>query len=141
MMRRCLSLATAVLMLALAVSCRRETLDPVNELPLGNVDIPRALEVLRPGPTLVAGWAVDDSAVAEIRIFFDGHFKARTTPSVPRPDVAVALPKYARRGDLYGWNVQVDFAATPGSHTILVQAVDDAGATRDIGIVPVSGPR
>jgi hypothetical protein len=105
------------------------------------LDTPKAGDTLRPGPTLVGGWAADDSGVTEIRIFFDGHFQARTTLTVARPDVARVLPKYPRAGDIYGWNALVDFAATSGAHTILVQAVDNAGATRDIGVVPVTGPR
>lgn len=115
--------------------------DPANELPIGFVDTPASGEVLRPGPTLVGGWAVDDTRVVEIRIFFDGRFAARSTVTVARPDVATALPKYARAGDLYGWNVLVDFAATPGAHTILAQAVDSSGATKDIGVIPITGPR
>ena len=138
---RRLNIAAAGLVFALTVSCGNKAINPDNELPSGVVDTPKSGDMLRPGPTLVGGWAVDDSGVAEIRIFFDGHFQARTTLTVVRPDVARALPQYARKGDLYGWNALVDFAATPGAHTILVQAVDTAAATRDIGVVPVIGPR
>jgi hypothetical protein len=84
---------------------------------------------------------VDDSGVTEIRIYFDGRFVARTTLIVPRPDVSKALPEYARPGDLHGWNLEVDFGATAGDHTILVQAVDTNGATRDIGSIAVKGHR
>lgn len=115
--------------------------DPANELPRGVIDTPAPGALLRPGPTLVGGWAVDDSGVTEIRIYFDGRFVARTTPMVPRPDVAKALPAYARPGDLYGWNIEVDFGATAGDHTIIAQAVDTHGATRDIGSITVKGHR
>jgi len=122
-------------------SCVDPPPDPANELPIGVVDTPAPGEVLRPGPTLVGGWAVDDGRVVEIRVYFDGRFAARTALTVARPDVAKALPKYAQRGDLYGWNVLVDFAATAGAHTILAQAVDSSGATRDIGVIPITVPR
>ena len=122
-------------------SCVDPPLNPANELPIGVVDTPAAGEVLRPGPTLVGGWAVDDTRIVEIRIYFDGRFVARTTVTVARPDVAKALPKYARDGDLHGWNVVVDFAATAGAHTILAQAVDSSGATRDIGAIAITVPR
>ena len=102
--------------------------------------MPKAGDVLRPGPTLVGGWALDDTGVSEIRIFFDGHFTARAVPSVARPDVARLFPKYAHAGDIYGWNLQVDFAATAGAHTILAQAVDRNGATKDIGVIPIRAP-
>jgi hypothetical protein len=126
---------------AWVVSCGGGAVDPDNELPFGIVDTPKAGAVLRPGDTVVGGWAMDDSGVEEIRIYFDGRFWAGTTLAVPRPDVARALPRYAREGDLHGWNVRVDFGLSPGDHTIIVQAVDDRGATRDIGVVPVTIPR
>ena len=131
----------AGLLVTAAVACADKPVDPNNELPSGNVDTPRAGDLLRPGPTFVGGWAMDDSGVAAIRIYFDGHFRAQTIPTIPRPDVAKAFPKYARPGDLYGWNIQIDFATTSGPHTILVQAVDTSGATKDIGVVPVTGAR
>ena len=105
------------------------------------VDTLRAGDVLRPGPTLVGGRAGDDAGVSEIRIYSDGHFAARTTPDAARPDVARVLPKYACSGDLDGWNVQVDVAPTPGAHTILAQAVDASGATKDIGVIAITVPR
>jgi len=134
-------LIVAGALLAAMASCRNGDIDSANELPFGVIDVPAAGTALRPGPTMVGGWALDDSGIAEIRIYFDGRFAARTTPMVPRPDVATAFPKYARPGDLYGWNAEVDFAATPGPHSILAQAIDVHGASRDIGVVAVTGPR
>lgn len=133
--------AMAAALLSITAACAAPEPDPTNELPFGFVDVPTAGTELRPGPNLVGGWALDDVGVTEIRFYFDGKYVTRTTLAVPRPDVAKALPKYARSGDRYGWNLNVDFAATPGPHTILVQAVDSSGATRDIGVVAVTGPR
>jgi hypothetical protein len=133
--------AMTTVLVAVLSACVDPPPDPANELPIGVVDTPAAGEVLRPGPTMVGGWAADDTGILEVRIYFDGRFVTRATPTVARPDVAKALPKYARTGDLYGWNVAVDFAATPGAHTILAQAVDRSGATRDIGVIPVTVPR
>jgi len=128
-------------MLAVTAACGNRDLDPANELPFGVIDVPAAGTTLRPGPTVVGGWALDDSGIAEIRVYFDGRFVARATPDVPRPDVTQAYPKYARGGDRHGWNIEVDFAATPGPHTILAQAVDSQGATRDLGSVVVTAPQ
>lgn len=114
--------------------------NPGNELPSGLVDVPKAGATLRPGPTLVGGWAVDDSGIREVRVYFDGRFKASTVLTVARPDVAKAMPRYARADALHGWNVLVDFGMAPGAHTLLVQAVDDHGATRDIGVISVTVP-
>ena len=134
-------LIVAGAILGLTASCRGRDIDSANELPFGAIDVPAAGTVLRPGPTVVGGWALDDSGIAEVRIYFDGRFVERATPNVPRPDVAQAYPKYARGGDRHGWNLEVDFAATPGAHTILAQAVDSQGATRDLGSVAVTAPQ
>jgi Bacterial Ig domain len=131
--------ATMVVGLCVA-ACGRAAQVPDNELPSGVVDLPAAGAILRPGPTLVGGWAVDDSGIREIRVYFDGHLKATTGIAVRRPDVAKAMPRYARPDALHGWNVLVDFGMAPGAHTIRVQAVDNKGATRDIGVVPVTVP-
>jgi hypothetical protein len=121
-------------------ACVERAKNPENELPQGTVDMPKSGDVLRPGKTLVGGWALDDSGVAEIRIYLDGRYKASARLNVARPDVAQAHPRYARRGDIYGWNVEVNFGTSPGPHTILCQAIDDNGAPRDIGTVPVVIP-
>jgi hypothetical protein len=117
--------------------CTERAKDPANELPHGSVDRPKAGDTIRPGRTVVGGWAIDDSGVAEIRLYFDGHYKASARLNVVRPDVGQAYPRYAHRGDVYGWNVEVDFGTALGPHTIVVQAVDDNGATTDIGTIPV----
>lgn len=138
--RTAVMIGTLVFMMASLSACAERAKNPDNELPQGTVDVPKPGDVLRPGKTLVGGWALDDSGVAEIRIYFDGRYKASSRLNVARPDVAKVHPRYARRGDIFGWNVEVDFGTSPGSHTILFQAVDDNGATRDIGIVPVVIP-
>lgn len=138
------TLALVAVTASLAAGCGRSvdrSLDPANELPRGVIDTPAPGTVLRPGPTLVGGWALDDTGVVEVRIYFDGRYVARTSLLVPRPDVAQAFPAYARPGDLYGWNTEIDFAATDADHVILAQAVDANGATRDIGAVAVKGHR
>jgi hypothetical protein len=121
-------------------ACTERAKNPDNELPQGELDAPKTGDILRPGKTLVGGWAIDDAGVAEIRIYFDGRYKASARLNVARPDVTRAHPRYARRGDISGWNVALDFGISPGPHTILAQAVDDNGATRDIGVVSVVIP-
>jgi hypothetical protein len=139
--RHVVRVGAIAVVLASFLACGERVKNPDNELPLGVVDIPRAGDVLKPGKTLVGGWALDDSGISEIRIYFDGHYKTSVRLNVPRPDVARQMPRYARRGDIHGWNVEVDFGMGPGPHAILVQAVDDSGATRDIGVVPVTVPQ
>lgn len=132
----------AIVMLLFTSACRASAPrdpDPKNELPLGYVDFPmHGAMVEREMPA--RGWALDDGSVSEIRIYLDNHFIARTTLTEARPDVAKAYPKYAHNSEKVGWTVLVPLGgdAAIGPHTILVQAVDDQGATRDIGVANVT---
>jgi len=113
--------------------------DPKNELPFGFVDAPpQGAGVGR--QVQMYGWALDDQGVADVRVFVDGKYVTHTGFSVSRPDVAGAHPTYTHGNDKHGWAVTVALgpAFAPGAHTILVQAVDTLGATRDIGSVAVS---
>lgn len=131
-----------VLGFALAASCGRtrsesnRVLDPANELPWGHVDTPTAGQQVPPS-LIVGGWALDDRGVREVRLYIDNHI-ANTSPiNTPRPDVSKAFAQYAHNTDLHGWTMSVDFDA-PGPHTLIAQAVDTDGATRDIAVIQVT---
>lgn len=137
------SLSRALLVFCLAAAgCQSPTPsaepDPKNELPFGFMDAPaQGVGVER--QIQMYGWALDDKGVKEVRVFVDGKYLAKTTISVSRPDVAQAHPGYGS-GDVAGWALTITLgdAIAPGVHTILAQAVDTQGATRDIGNVSVS---
>ena len=57
-----------------------------------------------------------------------------TTLNVRRPDVTPRTSRYGHGHTRHGWNVRVDLGPNPGMRTLRVEAVDDDGATRDIGI-------
>jgi hypothetical protein len=130
----------AAALLALTIGCNRGAsngvLDPANELPFGNVDQPAAKSQTG-ATTAVGGWAMDDKEVREIRVYVDGHLAEVSTLNTARQDVSKAFPQYAHATNMHGWSLVVAFEA-PGPHTIIVQAVDSNGATRDIGTVPVT---
>jgi N-acetylmuramoyl-L-alanine amidase len=130
-------LATA---LAFAFACNRGkpegVIDPANELPFGNVDAPVA-KAQTGAETTVAGWAMDDREVREVRVYVDGRFAEASKLNTARPDVSKIFPQYAHATHMHGWTTSIVFEA-PGPHTILVQAVDSNGATHDIGTVPVT---
>jgi hypothetical protein len=112
--------------------------NPKNELPFGYLDFPMSgAMVEREMPA--NGWAMDDGSVTDILIYLDNHFIARTTLTEKRADVSKAYPQYAHGGDKHGWGILVPLGgdAKLGPHTILVQAVDDQGATRDIGMANI----
>ena len=124
-----------------AVGCQWPSSEPnpKNELPFGTVEAPpQGAGVDR--QMTVGGWALDDEGVKEVRVFVDNRFVGRTPVDQPRPDVTKSFPAYTAGKDLHGWVLKVSLgsAFAAGSHTILAQAVDTQGATRDIGTVNIS---
>jgi hypothetical protein len=128
----------AALAAATLAGCNRETgvNDPANELPFGTLDFPVQGAQLK-AESVVGGWALDDRGVKEIRVYVDGHLINSGVLSQDRPDVAKVFPQYARGSQKHGFLVLIGFDA-PGPHTIIVQAVDTDGATRDIAVVNVT---
>jgi hypothetical protein len=109
--------------------------DPANELPFGALDFPaQGAQVTAESP--VAGWALDDRGVQQIRVYVDGHLINSGGLTQERPDVAKMFPQYARGSQKHGFLLLMGFDA-PGPHAIVIQAVDTDGATRDIGVVNV----
>ena len=130
--------ASVVLTAALAAGCggSEGVLDRANELPFGHVDVP--VEGARvPAQTPIAGWALDDRGVREIRVYVDGRIVNHGPLTDDRPDVSKAFPQYARGTNRHGWTLTMDFVV-PGPHAILVQAVDRDGASRDIATLTVT---
>jgi hypothetical protein len=132
----------ALLTASLAIGCggfagkSNRALDPTNELPFGRIDTPvEGAQVA--SQVKIGGWALDDRGVREIRVYIDGHFADATRTNTDRPDVSKAYPQYARGGNLHGWTMTIAFQA-PGPHTIIAQALDSDGATRDIGTLAVT---
>jgi hypothetical protein len=128
----------AALAAATLAGCNRETAvnDPANELPFGTLDFPvQGAQVAVESPA--GGWALDDRGVTQVRVYIDGHLINSGVLSQDRPDVAKVFPQYARGGQKYGFLILMGFDA-PGPHTIIVQAVDTDGATRDIAVVNVT---
>jgi len=129
----------AVLCAALAAGCAAAggADDPAaNELPFGNVDLPSPNATVT-ALTPVAGWALDDRGIREIRLYIDGHLANTCKLALARPDVANIFPQYAKGRTRHGWQMLAGFDV-PGPHTLVVQAVDSDGATRDIGVLTVT---
>jgi len=111
--------------------------DPKNELPFGWVDEPTNGQIER--NVTSHGWALDDNAVSKVNVYLDGHYIAQTNVAEARPDVTKIYPKYAHGNDAHGWKLIVPLPGDVvlGPHKLVFQAVDNQGATRDIGAIDV----
>ena len=141
-MTRGVRAATAIILGTLAFGCggsgssSGRALDPTNELPFGRIDTPVEGAVV-PAQVTIGGWALDDRGIHRIRVYIDGRFAADSATNTERPDVSKAHPQYARGGNLHGWTLAITFEA-PGPHTVIAQAVDSNGATRDLGTLTLT---
>jgi hypothetical protein len=88
--------------------------------------------------TFVSGWVLDDSGIRGVQIYVDGKYVIDARLGLDRPDVSKAHPRYGGGSNAHGWGVEVDLGDRTGSHVILAQAIDDTGATRDLGAVSIT---
>lgn len=134
--RPCRGLALVALAATLGCGGGATLPDATHTVPFGFVDVPvPGASVAR--VTRVAGWALDDGAVRRVDVYVDGRFVGSATPALARPDVAAAFPDVPGSAQS-GWELPVDVGEAHRPHELLVQAVDDRGATRDIGVIPVT---
>ena len=108
-----------------AIGCRKVTVAPptpaVNKPPIGSFESVGVSS----GTLTIAGWAIDPNVTGpiQVHVYVDGVGKAYTA-DVSRPDVAAAYPGY---GDRHGFVVKAP--VSPGSHSVCVYAIDDAGGS------------
>ena len=112
--------------------------DPKNELPFGWVDEPANGAAIDRN-IASHGWVLDDNAVSKVNVYLDGHYLTQTDVTEARPDVTKIYPRYAHGNDTHGWKLVIPLPGdvTLGPHKLVFQAVDNQGATRDIGSVDV----
>lgn len=83
----------------------------------------------------MSGWALAESGVKEVNVYIDRNYVSSLAVGGNRPDVAKAFPAIPN-GTASAWATQLNTKIyTPGSHEIIVQAVGNNGATRDIADV------
>lgn len=109
---------------------------PTSNRPTGMVEVIRANS--RGGGAFVSGWAgdADTSQAVIVVVSVDGTDVTSARATLPRPDVARALPQAG--GDT-GYAVNVPFATT-GTHTVCISLVDPVDGSRSLaGCRAVSG--
>jgi hypothetical protein len=146
-MGRCLTVRTrfclcAILIVSLglsAASCahqRESDVTIISRLPFGGVNVPQGQQKIT-GKVDFTGWALSEEGIESVAIYIDRSFVAECATGLPRPDVAKAFPNIPE-SLLSGWTVTFDSTNfPPGWHELTVQVKSKAGATRDVGSVPI----
>jgi hypothetical protein len=115
----------------------------LNQAPFGYIDQPGAAGIEGfNGSFPVVGWAIDDFDIDHINFKIDGQIVAGAVGrgevgtavyGTPRPDIAAAFPDVPMA--MYsGFGANIDSTdLVNGMHVLSVDAIDDDGASREIG--------
>jgi hypothetical protein len=92
--------------------------------PFGSLDVPLASQVVT-GAVLVAGWVLDDVAVAAVDVWIDGTPVGIASYGLSRPDVATVFPRAPQQ---IGFSLSLDTTRyADGQHLLQIRATDRAG--------------
>lgn len=109
----------------------------VGSLPFGHIDTPKAGDRVA-GQVHIAGWALSDTAIAEVSIYLDRKRVGRARLYGDRPDVAIAFPRYASSRTA-GWAATLDFSElADATRALSVEALAKSGARAIIGSVEIA---
>lgn len=135
--------AAALLLCALAASCSQAPRDDrpkrqhdPNPSSIGFIDIPADGATVEP-VVRVSGWAVDESGVKGVRIYFDDELMTTAPMVTARPDINKMYPRYARPDMLHGFESMIDAGSHAGYTTIRAVAIDGKGAQSQIFLINV----
>jgi hypothetical protein len=85
----------------------------------------------------VSGWAIDESDVTGVRIFFDDELMVTAPIVSARPDVEKAFPRFASPGAIHGFEALVDAGSHAGYTVIRAVAIDGKGAQTEVYSITV----
>src|SRR6187401_1558660 len=108
MARRGFAAAACALAISMAVARRgnEAVRNPGNELPFGAIDVPvNGAQVKAQAP--IAGWALDDRGIAEIRIYVDAHLVSTGQRSIDPTSASSSRNTRAAAtatGGSWGWH-------------------------------------
>ena len=107
-----------------------------NPASVGFIDIPADGATVDPY-LRVTGWAVDESGVTGVRIYFDDDLMVTAPVVTKRPDINEKYAKFAKPDALHGFEAMIDAGSHVGYTTIRAVAIDGKGAQSQIRTVTV----
>jgi hypothetical protein len=107
-----------------------------NPRSIGAIDIP-ANGATVDSPVRVSGWAVDESGVTGVRVFFDDELVATAPIGTPRPDIEQRFTQYSAPGAIHGFDSLIDARAHAGFTVVRAVAIDGKGAQTEISSITI----
>lgn len=118
-----------------AVGHRRDSAP--NPPSIGFIDIPVDQQAVD-APVRVSGWAIDESGVSGVKIYFDAELMATAPIVTARTDVEKNYPRFATPGALHGFEAVIYPRMHTGYTVIRAVAVDGKGAQTQVYYVTVN---
>jgi Big-like domain-containing protein len=103
---------------------------------MGYIDIPASGATVD-ATVRVSGWALDESGVKLVRIYFDDELMVSVPLVSPRPDVDRSFPRYSTPDKIHGFEALIDAGSHVGYTLIRAEAIDGKGAATSIYSVSV----
>jgi N-acetylmuramoyl-L-alanine amidase len=103
---------------------------------MGYIDIPAAGATVD-ATVRVSGWALDESGIKVVRIYFDDELMVSVPLVSPRADVDKAYPRYSTPDKIHGFEALIDAGSHVGFTLIRAEAIDGKGAATSIYSVSV----
>ncbi|MGL5153147.1 MAG: glucosaminidase domain-containing protein, partial [Clostridium sp.] len=99
---------------------------------IGRIDIPRGDEV-GSNKLRVAGWALSQAGVKEIKVYVDGKLRGTTAPNVNRPDVNNAYSEY-KNSPKAGFDITVDISdiKTGGTKKVVAEVISNDNSVKKL---------
>ena len=90
---------------------------------------------------VVSGWASSPDGLEDVAVYVNGGYVDSAVLGFSRPDVLAADPANVPEGTS-GFLLRVEAFRLPRGHvSLVVQVRTRAGATRDVGVVPITVSR
>ena len=88
-------------------------------------------------PVRVSGWAIDESGVTGVRIYFDDELMVTAPVVTARPDVEKKYPAFTSPGAIHGFEAMIDAGSHAGYTVIRAVAIDGKGAQTEVYSITV----
>jgi hypothetical protein len=102
-----------------------------NPASIGFIDIPAEGAIVDPY-VRVTGWAVDESGVKGVRIYFDDELMVTAPIVTRRPDINEKYKRFAKPDAMHGFEAMIEAGSHAGYTTIRAVAIDGKGAQSQI---------
>ena len=107
-----------------------------NPASVGFIDFPKEGAIVD-SPVAVSGWALDESGVRLVRIYFDDELMVSAAPASVRRDVEQRYPERRTQDGVHGFDAVINAGSHSGYTLIRAEVIDEKGGLTSVYSVTV----